>query len=525
MKMRPTQWVILSFLILLVLHPVFYFNKKVTPYGILLIDGSESMKKAGKIKIDSPVALKKNSFGENEEGTDIGNALQQVVKDHEDASLIILYSDGSNTKGKNPIEVASKLEIPVYFIIPELEEMTGFISVYGPSLVREGDSVKLTVYYKIPEEATLEMKYNEEIERRNIKKEGVSDFSFLPPAGKITIQFYLLSENDTLDKINWSLDVKRTHKLLIIEEVPDWNHKFFLRYFEDRGWTVNIHKGDSVDYKNLNDFNMICFLDNTDKYKENIENYLKIGGNILVIGSAPMNLNFLPVVAPNLTKYSGELPESYYLKPGGIRKNAKEIKISGENVGYIMPFGKGIVVQFTYLELWKLALSAKQLYPENFFEKLMDDLLKELIKDVVSISYSKKLLEGEDFILQFGEQKDNAKSFFWDRQKLPVTGDSVTVGNPAKGLHHFKIELPSDTIKDSVLVVGESGDRMGIDTLMLEGIGTMSGGGRWDKDFKKETLETKEREIWINLRHNWLFISLLLLLLFSDWILWMKKNS
>jgi hypothetical protein len=525
MKMRPTQWIILGLLILLVFHPVFYFKKKVNPYGILLIDRSESMGKAEKIKIDSPVDLKKISFGENEEGTDIGTALQQVAKDYEDASLTILYSDGSNTKGTNPIEVASKLEIPVYFIIPELDEMTGFISIYGPNLVREGDSVKLTAYYKVPEKAILEMNYARKAERKNIEKEGILDFYFLPPAGKNNIQFNLLIENDTIDKTNWSLDVKRTHKLLIIEEVPDWNHKFFLRYFQDIGWTVNISKRDSIAYKKLQDINIICLFDSPDKYKENIENYLKDGGNILVIGSAPINLNFLPVIAPNLTKYSGELPESYYLKPGGIRRNAKELKISGENVGYIMPFGKGIVVQFTYLELWKLALSAEQLYPENFFKKLIEDLTKELIKDEINISYSRRLLEGEDFILQFNEQINITGSFFWDGQKIPITGDSVIIGKPKKGLHHFKIESRSGIIEDSVRIMGTAPDRMGIDTLMLEGIGTMSGGGRWYKDFKKEKLGVKESEIWINLRHNWFFISLLFILLFFDWFLWMRKNN
>lgn len=522
MKMRPTQWVILSFLILLVFHPVFHLRKKISPYGILLIDRSESMKKAGRIKVDSPVTLKNFYFGENEDGTDIGKAMHQSTGNYEDASFILLYSDGSNTKGKHPIEVAGKLGIPVYFIIPELKETSGFISIFGPTRVKEGDSVKLTAYYKVPETATLEMNYGKEVERRNIEKEGVSDFSFLPPAGKTNIRFSLIIENDTIDKTSWMLDVKKKHKLLIIEDIPNWNHKFILRYFEDRGWAVSSHKADSA---NFLDFDIICFLDNPDNYKENIDNYLKKGGSILVIGSAPMNLNFLPVIAPNLTRYSGEFPESYYLKPGGVRRTSKELAVSGENVGYIMPYGKGTVVEFTYLELWKLALSAGQLYPENFFEKLMDNLLKELIKDETSTSYSRRLLEGEDFILQFGEQKDYAKSFFWDGQRLPVAGDSVTIGNPAKGLHHFKIELPSDTIEDSILVVGEPGDRMGIDTLMLSGIGAMSGGGRWDKNFKKENLESREREILINLRHNWFFISLLLLLLFLDWVLWMRKSS
>jgi len=526
MKTRLTQWIILGLLILMIFHPVFYFKKRVSPYGISLIDKSESMNHAKKIEIKSPFTLKDLYFGEKENGTDIGKAILTAVKTYADASFIILYSDGSNTKGENPIKVASKLGIPVYFVFPELTAETnkGFISVYGPSSVVEGDSVKLTVYYKTPNTAMLEMNYKNQTTRKKVIKEGILDFSLLPSIGKNNIQLNLLIENDTADRTNWALDVKKKRRLLIISEIPNWNYKFIKRYFEDKGWNTNNYERDTIDYQNFQDFDMLCLLDNPDKYKENIGNYLKEGGNILMVSSASSSLNFLPVIASTVSKYSGKLPESYYLKAGGIKRNSSALEIDGEIVGYSMPFGEGTVIQFTYLELWKLALSAEKLYPENLFEKLMGDLLRELTPDEIRISYSKKLLEGEDFILRFNEQKKSVKTFFWDGQKLPITEDYITIREPLSGLHHFKIELPSNSIEGSVMIVGKPGDKMGIDTLMLSGIGDVSGGGKWSSSLVKENPNVKEREIWINLRHNWFFISLLLLLLFLDWFLWMRTK-
>lgn len=527
MKIRITQWIILGFLLLSIFHPVFYFKRKVPPYGILLIDQSESMDYTKGVKIESPFSIKNSYFGKGENGTDIGKAILTAAKIYPDASFITLYSDGSNTKGKNPISVASEIGIPIYYKIPELTEKInkGFISVYGPNLVEEGDSAKITVYYKVPNTAYLSINYEREVRKKNIKKEGVFDFSLLPSAGKKNIQLNLLIENDTADKINWALDVRKKRKLFIISEIPNWNHKFIKRYFEDRGWDVDKNEKNNIDAKNPWSADIICFLSDPSKHKENIKNYLKKGGKVIVVSPVSEDLDFLPVIAPALSKYYGKLPESYYIKVGGIKRNAKTLESAGEKVGYLMPASEGTVVQFTYLELWKLALSAEQTYPENLFEKLLEEILHELIPEDIIISYSKKLLEGEDFILRFDKHRKSVITFLWDGQKIPAVGDSIIIENPPTGLHNFKINLSSKVIEDSVLIVSGSKDRMGIDTLILKGIGEVSGGGRWDRDFAREELEVKEKEIWINLRHNWLFITSLLLLLFFDWFLWMRKKG
>jgi hypothetical protein len=241
MKLRITQWVILGLLILMIFHPLFYFKKKIPPYGIFLIDQSESMNHAKRIEIKSPLTLKNFYFGAKEKGTDIGKAILEAIKTYPEASFITLYSDGSNTKGENPIKVASEIGVPVYFILPEstVETNRGFISVYGPNLVEEGDSARITVYYKTPSTAQLTINYEDKVTIKEIKKEGLFDFSFLSSAGKKNILLSLLIENDTADKISWVLDVKKKRKIFIISETPNWNHKFIKRYFEDKGWNVD----------------------------------------------------------------------------------------------------------------------------------------------------------------------------------------------------------------------------------------------------------------------------------------------
>ena len=527
MKMRITQWAILGLLILMIFHPFFNIKKKIPPYGILLIDKSESMREEKEIEIESDYNIKKLYFGAEESGTNIAKAIIKATESNPNASFIILYSDGSNTKGKNPIMIAEKTGIPIYFIFPEIKDKAsaGFISAYGPNSIEEGDSAKITVYYKVPDTAILEINTENRISKENIKKEGILNFTFLPSAGKKNIRVNLLIENDTIDKASLSLDVRKKRKLLIISESLNWNYKFIKRYFEDKNWDVSTNGKDNINSQLSQNFDIIFFLNDPVKYKETIKNYLEKGGKIIVIGSVTSNLDFLPVIAQTLTKYSGKLPESYYLKPGGIRRNSKTLSVNGENLGYIMHFAKGTVIQFTYLELWKLALSAGQLYPQNLFEELMDKSLKELITEETSIYYSNKLLEGEDFIIKFEKNEKAVEEFFWDGQKIPFRGDSIIVSQPRSGSHYFKINLRSRSIEDSVFVVNEPKDRIGLDTLMLKGIAAMSGGGEWYKDFNKKKFESKEEETWINLRHNWFFFIFLLLLLFFDWFLWMRKNK
>lgn len=525
MKIRITQWVVLGLLLLTLFHPVFHFKKNIPLYGILLIDESESMKNIKRRKIEASFPLRTFNFDKNRNGTDIGKALTRASEKYSNASFIILFSDGSNTRGKDPIEIAGKLGIPIYFAPPEEDKInTGFISVYGLNSALEGDSVTIKIHHTVPDEATIEINHNGKISKKDIKKEGILNFPILPSVGKNNIQFNLLIENEIVDRAIWSIDVKEKRKLLIVTEIPNWNYKFIKRYFEDKSWKIEDYEKDNIKNENIFSYNILCILENPDKHKEKIEKYLLKGGNVIVVSSVSPNLDFLPLIASTLSKYSGKLPESYYLKAGGVKSNAKTLELSGEKVGYSMPYGKGNVFQLAYLELWKLALSDKKIYSENFFKELMDNLTEKLTQEEMSISYSKKLAEGEDFILKFNKNKDLDKTFFWDGQKIPVIADSLVIKKPSEGLHHFKITLPSQSIEDSVLIVAEEGDKMGIDSTMLYSIADISRGGEWDNSFKKENFKIKEKEIWINLRHNWFFISLLLLILFSDWVLWMRKN-
>ena len=526
MKMRLTQWIILGLLLLTLFHPVFHFRRNIPPHGILLIDKSESMKNIKRNKIETSIPLKPFAFGRNEKGTNIGKAMNEAYKEYPEASFMILFSDGSNTKGENPIEVAGKLQIPIYYLLPDEDKINaGFISVHGPNSAFEGDSVTIKVYYKVPTQATLEIKHNGKGNKKDVNKEGILTLPILPQVGKNNLQFNLLVGNEIIDRAIWSINVQKKRKLLILNEIPGWNYKFIKRYFENNRWKVEDYIKNSIKDENIFDYNIICILENPDKYKEKVEKYLLEGGKIIVISSASPNLDFLPIIASTLSKYRGELPEAYYLKPGGVKSNTKAIELNGEKIGYSIAYGKGTVIQLTYLELWRLALSGQTLYSEDLLNKLMDRLTEKTTGEKLSVAYSKKLQEGEDFILRFNENKDLEKSFFWDEKKIPVTEDSILIRNPSKGLHHFRIDMQSQNIEDSVLIVAEISDKMGIDSTMLASIADISGGGEWQDSRDSKDFQKREREIRINLRHNLFFIIFLLLLLFSDWVLWMRNSD
>ncbi len=521
MRVRVTQLLIGAFLLLLIFHPEFHFKKKVSPYGVLLIDRSRSMEGSKIKEVNSAFPLKTMEFGGGKPGTAIGEALLQAKESFEDASFILLYSDGTNTRGENPIEVAKRIGIPICCIYPEINaKVFGFLSVFAPESIDEGDSVVFTVHYRSPQSATIRMLCEGISEKKRIKGEGIEEFTLGLNPGKHNIEFTLEVKEDTIRRVNRSLYVRRKHKALVLAESLDWNYKFFKRYLEDLNWNVKGFWKTDGSLPSLSQYDIVYFSGIPKKIEARIREYVKKGGKVIIIDPFPESLDYLPIVAPHLITISGELPPSRYLKSGGVRSKAKSLNLMGENVGYLMQYGKGYVVQFTYLDLWKLALSGEGIYNRDLFGEVMEEFLTTLISSELNISYPDRLLEGEDLYI-YCEPKE-PDSFIWDGKNLPVLGDTIMIPTPEANLHHFQVVFPSSTLKGSVEVVRGLEDRVGIDTGMLYAIGEVSNGGKWKENFDKSRFGFKEREIWVNLRHNWFFLGILFGILFFDWYLWMK---
>ena len=521
MRLRPTQWLIVAFLLLLIFYPEFHCSKKIPPFGVLMIDRSDSMRGAKPGIIDSPFKLKRFEFGSKESGTAIGDGILKVMDRYEETSFIILYSDGANTHGENPIEVASMIGIPVYIIYPSFSpDMKGFISVFGPEIIEEGDTAIFKVHYQTYQTSLLSLLDGGVLDKKEVAGEGVIEFAINPPSGRHTFEFNLSIGEEIIDRTYRNLLVKERPKVLVLTCRLDWNYKFFYHYFKEMGFEVSgIWKKDDLGLS-FSDYDIICMINPESNMIEQLGGYIKNGGNAIVVNSSILSTEFLPLIAPKMININTELPIKYYLKPGGIRRGASSIYVMGEKLVYFFNYGDGRVAQFACLDPWRLRLVGKGVYRRDLFGELMSKLLKFLIPVRLNISYPSRLIEGEELKIIF--EPIVPDSFILDGQRKNVLDEYIVISQPDRGLHNFRVVFPSSTFVCSLRVMSRRDDRMGIDITMLDAIANISGGGKWEDDFEQSLFGFKEKDLFINLRHNWVFISMLFAILFVDWYFWMK---
>jgi len=210
MRLRPTQWLIGILILLLIFYPDFHCNRKVSPFGIVLFDRSESMRGAPEPDINSPLPLKTMEFGGNKPGTAIGEGLLTARDCYEEASFILLYSDGANTRGINPIEAGAEVGIPVYIICPDFTpEISGYISVFGPESIEEGDSAVYKVHYKTPHPSVVRVSEGEVEREKEVRREGVVSFAMSPGAGRHTLEFNLYMKDESIARTERGLYVNK----------------------------------------------------------------------------------------------------------------------------------------------------------------------------------------------------------------------------------------------------------------------------------------------------------------------------
>ena len=150
----------------------------------------------------------------------------------------------------------------------------------------------------------------------------------------------------------------------------------------------------------------------------------------------------------------------------------------------------------------------------------MGKVIEVIVPFNPNISYPNRVLENEELRIIFESLMPD--SFKWNEENKIIVDNELFIKNPDKGLHEFKAFFPSSTLAGTIRVIAKDSDRTGIDMAMLEAIADISGGGKWKEDFEPNVFEVKEKKHFINLRHNWLFISIIFFLLFIDWYFWMK---
>ncbi len=495
--------------------------KKISPFGVFLIDRSESMGRANLGEIESPITLKRFKFGYERNGTAIGEGLLDALDRYEEASFFILYSDGANTYGKNPIEAAAEIGIPVYIIFPNLvHDTSGYISIFGPEIIEEGDTAIYSVHYCVSHPSIISVLNREVLDKKEIEGEGVLEFALNPAEGKHTFEFNLSIGNRNVGRSFRTLLVEERTKVLVYTGKLDWNYKFFYRYFEEIGYDVVGEWKKDIPLSSLIDYDIVCLINPEGRTEEKLGGYIKNGGNAIILNSSLISSDFLPLIAPKVITFSNELPIRHYLKPGGIRRGSRSIDIMGETMVYILEYGKGAVAQFACLDPWRLSSVGKGVYKRDLFGEVMGKLLRILRPANLNISYPDRLMEGEELNIIFEQVIPD--SFIWDGHSRPLLEDCIIIPSPVEGIHNFRVVFPSSTLIGFLEVIGEDKDRMGVDTSMLDAIANVSGGGKWKDDFDQFLFGYKEKEFYINLRHNWFFLAVIFMVLFFDWYLWMK---
>ncbi len=521
MKIRPTQLLIIVFILLLIFYPEFQYTQRVNPFGVLLVDRSESMKGINYKKIVTPLKIKKYEFDREKSTTAIGDGILDAIERYEDASFIILYSDGANTHGSDPIEVAANIGIPIFVYYPDFSSDTSsYISVFGPEIIEERDTAVFKIHYRTNKLSKVNLLEGELIKSDKVNGEGIVEFAVSPDYGIHTFEFNLSFDKKVTNRIYRNLLVKKRYKALVYTKRIDWNYKFFYRYLEEIGFDVSgIWRDENIDDK-FSNYDIICFINPEENMEEKLRNYIKNGGNAIIVGSSIISSEVLPIIAPKVVNISKELPVQYYLKPSGIRRGASSIDVWEEKIIYIMKYGDGYVAQFTILDPWRLRLVGKGVYDRDIFSEVMSKVIKVIVPFNPNISYPNRLFLDEELRIIF--EPIMPDSFKWDEMSKIIIDDELVIADPEKGLHEFKAFFPSSTLIGTVRVIAEGNDRTGIDMAMLEAIADISGGGKWKDDFEPSAFKEKEKKHFINLRHNWLFISIIFGLLFIDWYFWMK---
>lgn len=520
MKIRFTQILVPILLLLLLFFPRFNFTVEVEPYGVILLDGTESMQGARNTEVGSEFKIRRMVFGENRSGTDLGKALREAERKFPDADFFILLSDGSSTAGENPLKIAGSMETPVFYIVPDIENPElSLISVYGPSVIEEGDTASYRTYFRLPGRGKLGAIFDGDTVERGVRNEGIEEITFSGKPGQHQIIFYLSTGGSILRKSIRSLRVKEKKRVLLMGQELDWNFKFFRRFFEDEKWTVKYAWNNLDTVKDFSDNDVIYYSGSADEHADKFVSYLKNGGVLLFMDDHPGDLDFLPAVAPRLIRSE----EGNYLKPSGLRSNTEKIRSGEENIALLRNYDRGKVVQFTYLDLWKIALQEGVYSNSENFEDICSQILNDVVKEKPSLYYAKTVIEGRPLEFYF-ENRVPERFEFNDRTYTPRR-DSLIIPEISEGKYHFKSTYGDTTISDSVEVLKyRVDDRVGVNYSVLKGIGDLSGGGRWDDDFNPSEFKSEEKEVWINLRHNWFFLGFLFSVLILDWILWLKRK-
>ncbi len=482
------------------------FSKKIKPYGILLIDGSNSMNGLKLPEIKSKYKLKRYIFNKGDEKTEIGNAILEYIKKFPDVSFLILFSDGNNNSGIDPIDVVKKINLPVYVLLPEFTDIPEIVIKNYKDFVRIGDT--LYFYISISKGSRLTIKDNEKWKLIMDLKKGteykVPYFSL--NEGEKNISFIFESDNfaDTIYKRITFLPKK---KYSIYYSKPDWNVKFIKRIIEEKGF-INSEKGD---------INIFIMNEKNQQLEKKLKDFYKENMNIFIIITYQSDIGFLPFNKFSIKKDTIRDVLFESLLPFFTIKNAKEMKYLNTTIGYFNDDYK--IFQTSIIDLWKLSFTMKCLENKDYLNEIFDSVLLFMNLKDKEIFLKDTVNAGEEFYIF--SRNLNKKYVLIDNTIIPFA-ETILVYPLKEGIHTIKF-IGNDTITKNIYAKNPKEEKKGINRILLEEIIKISGGKFVNNEFN-EVLPIKNKEIIINLRHS-VFIYLFIIFLLSlNWYLWMKER-
>ncbi len=498
--------------IIVILVFFLFFNKEIRlkryikPFGVLLIDGSKSMYGLKIPSIKTGYKTIKIVFNKNQTKTEIGNAILDCVNRYPDLSFIILYSDGNNNSGIDPLDVVRRLNVPIYVILPEFQDIPQVSVKKYKDFLRVGD----TAYFYITssKDVSLEIKEDEVLySTMNLKKdiefkvgyysekEGVKNLSFI-----FRNEYFvdtIFQKVTYLPKIKYSIQYSK----------PDWNVRFIKRIIEDKGFTPS----------KIGDLNFFILNEKDEMIEKNLSEFYRRRLKLFVVISYQSDINFIP-----FNKFSimlDSLNRVYFnsLLPFFTQKNSKELRFLNKRIGY---FNEDFTLfQSTILDIWKLSFSAIGLEDKDYLSEIIDSVIffmglreKEIIiPDTVNS-------KSEFYIYSNGLNADYIQI---DSLFVPYS-ETLLVYPLNEGMHIIRF-IGRDTTTKSIYAINPYEDKKGINRVLLEDIVKVSN-GKFIKNEFFEDFGRKKKEIIVDIRHSIYSYLIIILLLSINWYLWMKER-
>ncbi len=504
--MKILRILIIVLVLILIFAPEFTLNLRVKTYGVFLIDGSRSMdrNRLSPPDIKSPYPLKKFVFDYKRERTGIGDAILKAKERYPDAGFILLYSDGMNNTGEDPILAIEKAGLPVFVIIPEQKE-TGISIIKSTHFITEGDTA--LYYIKANKGKLLVFVEKKKIYEKQVKDaEEISIPVFMGKRGKRKILFILKGErfSDTLETYT---SVLPRPSFKIISGRPDWNMGFIRRELMGKGY-VESEKPD-----------LYIFINPLKEQEDKIKSLLQKKKRIFVIGENITNLSVLPLRGYSRKEitFLEKIPMTV-LSPKVVLPEATIFHFYNLEAGVVYRHGGGLF-QSLMPQLWKLHLSSGGLLNKNLLSAYLDSVFVYMGVLNPHIELPVKVPEFSTQPIIFkGTPPENVVI---DTSQIPVHGDTLYLPPLPSGTYRISFVFQGDTLNDSLDVFSPVEER-GINIEELEILARVSK-GRIVKDTLPSGIVPGKRIIKINLRHNPLIYLLIILLLATEWVIWMRR--